>query len=121
MAGAPQPYRLTTLPNRSFAQDTIQALNGVGTYLVGPITAAETLDYVDMICLAQRLQNWALNESKISANRCTDLLLCAVDYERIALTVGPLWKASDQRHPLPATIALARQNISNQSSADNKD
>ena len=80
-------------------------------HLVDAERALDALGYVDLICLSERLRHWALTEDQITADQRTDLMLMAVDYERLSESCGMLWKprAPNPKRDFMRFIANARE------------
>jgi hypothetical protein len=79
---------------------------------VDPLRALETLDYVEMLALAEMYERWALTEENVSGEQRTKLIQWSSDYEQIAEFIGPGWRASNPESP-PGLIAfLAKQEAS---------
>jgi hypothetical protein len=100
--------RAALLPSRSRITVTQKA---PPTYRVNAKFAADELDYVDMVVLAQTFQLWALEEPKFSPAQRTRLMQLGIDYENLAEWVGPGWKAadpSDRPNPLREIAELVR-------------
>jgi hypothetical protein len=81
------------------------------TYRVSAKSAADELDYADMVILAETFVQWALEETKFSPAQRTGLMQFGVDYETLAVWVGPGWKAAnptDAPNPLRDLAELVR-------------
>jgi hypothetical protein len=81
------------------------------TYRVNAKSAADELDYADMVALSETFVQWALEGPKFTPAQHTGLMEIGVDYENLAEWVGPGWKAadpSDRPNPLRAIAELVR-------------
>ena len=64
------------------------------THAVDVRQAMETLDYSEMMALAELFGNWAINEENLDGFQRTKTLQWSADYERIAAFAGERWQAS---------------------------
>jgi len=71
--------------------------------------ARRTLDYTDMVALAELYRDWALHEEKITDEQRARLMLWSADYECIAEFSGPSWTALDPDTPPGPAVFIARQ------------
>lgn len=81
------------------------------TYRVHAKSAADELDYADMVVLAKTFVSWALDEPDVAPHHRTMMIEAGVDYENIAAWVGPGWKAadpSDEPNPIRAMAELMK-------------
>ncbi len=64
------------------------------THAVDVRQAMETLDYSEMLALAELFSHWAINEENLDGFQRTRTLQWSADYERIADFVGERWQAA---------------------------
>lgn len=69
------------------------------THVVDVRQAMETLDYSEMVALAELFGHWAINEENLDGFQRTKTLQWSADYERIAAFVGERWQASASNAP----------------------
>lgn len=78
------------------------------THVIDVQRAMATLDYAEMVALAELYSDWALNEANLDGNQRTKLIQWSTDYERIAAFCGASWKASMPEYPPDAIAFIAR-------------
>lgn len=66
-----------------------------------------TLDYDEIIALAQMYERWALTGDGITPEERTKLIQWSSDYERIAAFAGPGWSAP-KHDPSDPIVFVAR-------------
>ena len=92
-------------------QDTPAAAPLV-THHVNVQQALETLDHDEMMALSRMFQRWALEEVRLDGEQRTKLMQWSSDYERIAESAGPNWRASDPGAEPDAMAFTARLELS---------
>lgn len=78
------------------------------THVVDVRQAMESLDYCEMVSLAEIFGQWAFNEEGLDDDRRTQLVQWSADYERIAVFVGERWRATASDDPVSLIQFVAR-------------
>lgn len=83
------------------------------THVVDVRQAMETLDYSEMLALAELFGHWVISEEDLNGFQRTKALQWSADYERIAAFVGDQWKASgsDENVSLMQFIVRAADSV----------
>jgi len=81
------------------------------THIIDVDRAMATLDYVEMVALAEMYERWAFTEPNITPEQRTMLIQWSADYEIIAAYSGCGWVASDPESPVDAITFVAREEV----------
>lgn len=70
-----------------------------------------TLDYIEMVALAEMYERWAFTEQNIRPDQRTILIQWAADYEAIAEHCRHRWLATEPESPVDAIALVAREEV----------
>jgi hypothetical protein len=91
------------------SRESTDGLERPYTHAVRIEQAMATLDYREMIALAQLFEDWAFNEPSLADDQRTMFLQWSADYERISAFCGEGWKASGEETPNGLIAFIARR------------
>jgi hypothetical protein len=93
------------------SRESTDGLERPYTHAVRIEQAMATLDYREMIALAQLFEDWAFSHSASDGDRNTWFLQIALDYGQIADFCGASWTASDQENSPSLMAFIARREL----------
>ena len=65
------------------------------THSTDPDTVRDELGYEDMVALSGMFRGWAVYEPRFTPEQRTGLIAWSADLERLAVWVGPGWRAAN--------------------------